>query len=222
MIDTTPLGEQIEQALKQEILTGALVPGQRIAIEEFAEKWGTSSTPVRDAVKRLESKGFLKVAPRRGIYVTQLDWQTFKEIFEVRIGLECTAAELATPCIPDAKLREISKIFQEADQRLREDGDLSLLIEHDHVIHDVIVQYCGNSHLIEIMADLSDLIIWARAAIISHEPKAFEITLPEHLEIIDALVARDAEAAFTAVRRHLKNAYQRAFEVWQQHNGDGD
>lgn len=214
MIDATPLGEQIEQALKNEILEGVLLPGQRIGIEELAAKLGTSSTPVRDAVKRLEAKGFLKIAPRRGVFVTKLDWQRFREIFEVRIGLECIAAELATPRIPEAQLEEMTAIFRQAEERLRLHEDRTMLIEYDHLIHDTIVQHCGNTRLVTIMEDLGDLIDWARATIVTHEPKSYEITLPEHLAIIDALTARDAEAAFMAMRKHLKSAFQRACESW--------
>ena len=80
MIQTASLSQQIEQALKAEILAGNYEPGQRIGIEELSENWGVSITPVRDAVKQLEKSGLVEVISRRGVYVSQVDWRTFRNV----------------------------------------------------------------------------------------------------------------------------------------------
>ena len=98
MIQTASLGRQIENELREEILAGRLSPGQRISIDTLAAQWGTSSTPVRDAVKRLADLGFLRIAPRSGVFVAELDARKLEEIFELRIALECMAVtKAATP-----------------------------------------------------------------------------------------------------------------------------
>ena len=68
MLDTKSLSEQIETQLKREIMSGDLEPGQRLTIEDIAERLQVSTMPVRDAVRRLDGLGFLNVAPRRGVY----------------------------------------------------------------------------------------------------------------------------------------------------------
>lgn len=216
-IETASLSEQVENALKEEILAGTYLPGQRISPEDLCVKWGVSITPVRDAIKRLEAKGLLKVVPRRGVYVTTVDKRLFKNIFDLRIALECLAVETATRLIPDAKVEEVLNAYRLAGKRLQETGDRSFLIETDHLVHDVIIEYCDNPKLMEIMDGLTDLSLWAQATLVAHQPDSYEQALPEHLTIMEAIRRRDVAAAREALRAHLQNAFSRAYEHW---NGD--
>lgn len=210
MVNTTPLGVQIEDALKEEIIAGRLAAGQRIVLEELAAKWGVSSTPVRDAVRRLEAIGFVKIRPRQGIYVADLTEHTFRDVFELRIALETLAAESAAVLAPEAELDHAAELYRDALQHFQETGDRSLLAERDYQAHDLLMRHCSNAKLVEIMRDLRDLIDWAQATIVSRQPEAYEITVLEHLRIIEAMQARDVEAARQAVRKHLKGALKRA------------
>lgn len=216
MIQTASLSEQIEQELKSEILAGNFEPGQRIAIEELSENWGVSITPVRDAVKQLEKVGLVKIVSRRGVYVSTVDWRTFENIFELRIALECTAIRKASRLIPDAEMAGALTDYEEAARRLAETGDREFLVEHDHKLHDLIVDYADNERLIEIMQDLHDLSALARAALIFNRPDSYEQALPEHLAIMRALSRRDVDAAEAAMRAHLSNVLERARTTWDQ------
>ena len=216
MIQTASLSEQIEQALKSEILAGNFEPGQRIAVEELSENWGVSITPVRDAVKQLEKVGLVKVMSRRGVYVTTVDWRTFEDVFELRIALECLAIRKASQRIPDDEIAGALADYEEAARRLAKTGDHEFLIEHDHNLHDLVVQYSDNERLIEIMQDLHDLSALARAALIINRPDSYVRALPEHLTIMHALSRRDADAAEAAMRSHLSNVLERARVTWDQ------
>lgn len=216
ILQKASLSEQIEYALKEEILKGRFAPGEKISVEALALEWEVSNTPIRDAMRRLEKAGMLKVIPRRGVYVSTIDQQDFQHVFDLRIALECLAVKTATVQIPDAQVQALLETYEESERRLRESGDRDYLITHDHMIHDVIVQYCGNPKLIEYMQDLHNLSIWAQGAMNARQPDSFEKALPEHLEIARALKARDAEAAEAALRSHLENVCQRAQEQWQE------
>ncbi|GIV80321.1 GntR family transcriptional regulator [Litorilinea aerophila] len=222
IVETTSLSEQIEDALKAEILAGRYRPGQRISPDELRDRWGVSITPVRDAIRRLESIGLVKVLPRRGVYVATIDKKSFKNIFDLRIALECLAIETAALLIPDEKIEEAYHYYREAERQLRETGDRTLLIERDHTLHDLIIEYCDNPKLQEIMRDLHDLNVWARATLVARHPDSYEQALPEHLEIMEALRARDVEAARQRLRTHLENAFRRAYEDWNGGNGESD
>ena len=87
------LSEQVEQALKAEILSGRLAPKQRIDLQDYRKHWSISVTPLRDAVKVLETIGLVEVSPRRGVFVSQIDRTALKEIFELRIALEPMAIQ---------------------------------------------------------------------------------------------------------------------------------
>lgn len=214
VLQKASLSEQIESALKEEILKGRFAPGEKISVEALAAEWEVSNTPIRDAMRRLEKAGMLKVVPRRGVYVATIDQQDFKHVFDLRIALECLAIKTATTQIPDEEVQALLKTYKESERRLQESGDRDFLIEHDHAIHDVIVQYCGNPKLIEYMQDLHNLSIWAQGTMNARQPDSFEKALPEHLEIVRRLNERDVEAAESALRSHLENVYRRAQKHW--------
>ena len=184
MLQTASLGKQIEGVLREQILTGRLSPGQRIPAEKLATKWGVSSTPVRDALKRLESVGLVRVRPRRGVYVSDCDGQTFKDVYDLRIALECLAVETAAHLIPRSVAQRALDLYEESGRRLRQSGDRAFLIRHDHLIHDLVIRHCGNQHLVKIMDDLGDLIRWAQNTVVTRRADSFEKALPEHVRIV--------------------------------------
>ena len=216
MLDKTPLGTQIEDALKHEILSGNLLPGQRLDLEQYASDWGVSSTPIRDALTRLEKIGFVRVVPRRGVYISEIDQHTFKETFDIRIALECMATELATPLIPDDEVERVWTSYREAQQCLIDTGDRGLLVETDYQVHEMVLTHCGNQKLIQIMQDLRDMIDWARSTVVTYSPKSYELALPEHLAIVEAVRVRDVDRAVRAMRTHLKNSYERTRTYWER------
>ena len=214
VINALSLGEQIEEAIKGEILSGELKPGQLLSIDELAQKWGVSSMPVRDAVRRLETSGFLIVAPRRGVFVSKFDQTRFKNILDIRSALECLAIELSIAAIPDAEIVRAIEIYREGERHLTETGDVSTLAENDKVVHNIIIKYCNNPKLIEIMDGLENLIDWGHKTVESYLPDAFEKALPEHFSILEALKERDLEAAQSAMRTHLKGTLERTLTAW--------
>lgn len=208
-VNTTPLGDQVEHALKAEIISGRLAPGQRISHEELAAKWNVSYTPVRDAIRHLESQGFVKVLPRRGVFVTELDATTFQDIFEVRIAMEVLAAKSATLQAPAAELERVLRSYQEAEATYQQMGDSSLLVERDYMVHDLLMRHCSNAKVIEIMQGLRDLVDWAQATIVSRNPAAYATTVREHMRIVEAMLARDVRCAQHEIETHLQGALAR-------------
>lgn len=212
-VDTTPLSNQVEHALKAEIISGRLAPGQRISLEELAAKWNVSYTPVRDAIRHLESQGFLKVLPRRGVFVTALDAATFQDIFEVRIAMEVLAAKSATVRAPAAEMECILHSYREAEATYQRTNDSSLLVERDYMVHDLLMRYCSNARVVQIMHGLRDLIDWAQATIVTRNPAAYATTVHEHMRVIEAMLARDVQSAQHEIETHLQSALARYLEV---------
>jgi DNA-binding GntR family transcriptional regulator len=224
MIETASLSEQIACMLKEQILSGDLAPGERVSIDELSARLGVSYTPVRDAIRSLEATGLVTVLPRRGVRVATLDWHAFKDIFDLRIALECLAVETAALRIPEEEIERVLSIYREAERRLKHEGDRAFMVEHDHILHELIIQHCGNARLIEIMQNLNDLSILARGTLVARRADAYEQALPEHIEIMEALRNRDMETARSALRHHLNNAFHRANNWWNgfAHPQNGD
>lgn len=213
MIPIASLGQQIEKSLREDILSGMLAPGQRILIGNIARQWGVSVTPVRDAVMRLEAIGLVRVAPRRGVFVADCDRRTFKNVFEVRIALERLAVESAVHRIPAKELKRARATYREARVRLGRDGDRAFMIEHDHLVHDLILRYCGNDRLTQIMEGLEDLNRWVRRAVVVRRVDSYEKALAEHCRIVHALCRRNTAAARAALDSHLRNSFSRTLNA---------
>ena len=215
-MDTSSLSERIETQLKREIMSGDLTPGQRLTIDDIAARLQVSAMPVRDAVRRLDGLGFLKVAPRRGVYVEVFDQTRFKETMEVRIALECLAVELAAPRIPVSEIRDARAQYQRAGAYFDETGDLSQLVECDNLLHDLIINHSENPLLISIMSQLRDLIGWAHHIVAKLQPLGKVDALPEHLAILDVLMKRDVGQTQCALRAHLENTMRRTLRAWDR------
>ena len=214
MLDTKSLSEQIETQLKQEIMFGDLAPGQRLTIEDIAERLQVSTMPVRDAVRRLDGLGFLKVAPRRGVFVVEFDQTRFKNTMEIRIALECLAVELATTRIPIEKIKTAREKYRRGGEHFDRTGDLSMLVKCDNLLHDLIISYSENPMLIKIIGQLQDLISWAHHIVAKYRPGAQAYAVQEHLEILDGLIERDVEATQQALRSHLVSTMERTLAAW--------
>ena len=212
MNDPSMLSSKIEQAIKADIISGKLEAGRKISINELRQEWGCSSTPIRDAIKSLDSKGFLIVSPRESIVVATMDREMFKEVFDLRIALECLAIELATQLIPIEKLDDVISRYQTAAKSFAETQDINCLNEVDFLLHDLVTENCGNKILKRLIHDVSDQIEWARRIIVS-QPHAMEFALTEHLNVLNALRRRSIIDAQDAMRIHLKNTFRRAVET---------
>jgi DNA-binding GntR family transcriptional regulator len=209
IFNTVSLSEQVQKALKEEILAGPLAPGQRIDLRAYAKLWNVSPTPLRDAIKQLETQGLVEVSPRRGVFVSKVDRQELKNIFEVRIALEGMAVELATPRIPLAKARETLALYRQAAATRTKKERERLLSKIDTLIHTQIINHCGNPRLIKAMDGIRDLIDW-----IARVQDARETALPEHIRIADAICNRDVVGAVAAMREHLQNSLARFDANW--------
>lgn len=207
--NTVSLSAQVESALKEEILSGRLSPGQRIDLQGLAKSWNVSPTPLRDAARSLETQGLVSVSPRRGAFVAEVDKKALKEIFELRAALECTATELATPIVPIQEVEDALSAYKRARDATNERERRKALAAIDNLIHDVIIRNCGNSRLIKIMNGLRDHIRWSQQTIIARVPQPYNDTLPEHIRIAEAVCRRDSATAVAAMRDHLQNSYQR-------------
>lgn len=213
MVDATnfnrvSLAEQVEQALREEIISNRLRPNQRIDVAHYAQMWSISTTPVRDAIKSLEAAGFVTVSPRRGVKVADLKPSALREIYEVRIAIECTAIRLACRHVPAERAAEALGLYLRAEACAGADRT-AILSEIDTIVHEIALDYCNNTRLRRAMQDLNDLVRWCRLSVIRNLPAAYETTLPEHIRICEALVARDGEEAARAMFAHLANSLYR-------------
>ena len=203
------LSRRVLDALSEQILSGRLLPGQRVDLGYYASKWEVSVTPVRDAAKQLEALGFLKVLPRRGVFVTELTPKEVKDIFDVRTALETTAVRLATPRIPKAEADRALRLYTKAGEAPPGKERDRMLPKIDLLIHTLAVDYCDNPRLQKMMEGMRDLVKWCQRTTVLNLHEPFMTTLPEHIAICEAVCARDPARAAAAMQAHLDSTSER-------------
>jgi DNA-binding GntR family transcriptional regulator len=204
--DNRDLSARVFQVLQREILQGLLPPGSRLSLEVLAERFGVSVSPIRDALRLLAADGLVELRSRRGAFVTQPSREIIQEVFQFRAILECAAVEAVISGGPEtiAALRaqvEAMPATMVGDTH----ADYLTYIHHDQVFHRTLVDAIGNGRLSDSYASLASFTLIARMLHRSGSHRAAE-TLAEHRAILDALAARDADAARAAIRAHLERA----------------
>jgi len=194
------LTEQVYQVLRSEILSCALEPGQDLSESELAARFRVSKTPVREALATLRADGFVRAFPRRGYQIAPITLRDMNELFELRSVLEAGAAELACRRIDDAGLAELAALADVTYDRTQ-GPSLKRFIRANRDFHAAIVHATGNDRLhqqlLRTMEELERFFyLGARLRDVGAE------TLQDHHRILDALRARDGEAARAAMVAH--------------------
>jgi DNA-binding GntR family transcriptional regulator len=203
----------VYQALKNDILSGKYKPEQRIITSEVAKRFGLSESPVREALKHLESEGLIQNTPHVGAIITSLDMADVEKIYQVRINLEGLATRLAVQNIDKRGLGLLDKLIVKMEKfvRNREYEKLGLCNKE---FHATIYSACGNEYLYKIIFELWDL-SFRTPGVFAFVPERAKRSLLEHKKILSALRKRDGNLAEKLVIEQKKrslNALRLFFE----------
>jgi DNA-binding GntR family transcriptional regulator len=195
------LGAAAYAALKQAVLDASLAPGSTASEPEIAARLGMSRTPVHEAVLRLQSEGFLRVIPKRGVLVVPVARADVADVYEVLIALEgAAAARLARA---PAALHELRALTAEMEQALHENRRRAWA-EADDAFHRLLLRACGNTRLEAGAANALDLAGRARLVTLAARPLA--ASAAEHWALIEALDSGDAAGAQSILAEHRSRA----------------
>ena len=201
--------EHAYRTLRDAIQAGTLKPGQRIMEIEIAAWLKVSRTPVRDAMRRLESEGMVAHAPRNGLVIAQLDRQAVMELYAMREVLEGTAARLCARHASDMELDQLLELVK-TEQQLA--GKFESLAQHNQRFHDAIRRGAHNRYLVKSLNAVNDsmVLLGKSQMLLPHRAKA---ALTEHTEIARAIARRDADAAEEATRKHVRAAQRERMKL---------
>jgi len=203
-----PSGYRVEEAyryLKTRIMSADLPPGASLNELEIAAALGTSRTPVREAIRKLEQEGLVMRYPNRGAIVTKLSMTDVLEIWQLREILEPAACRLAANRIDRDALTRIERDFMALKETETGPEAYDAFLRADIGLHGLIVDSTGNTTLRQVIEMLNARIVQARVVT---SPARFQHAVAEHLAIIAALQARNAQEAMEAMGRHLESARQ--------------
>ena len=194
------LREQIVTSLRETIINGEVMPGQKLTEPELAEKLGISRTPIREAFRQLESEGFLTVMPRRGAVVSRITRKEIDDFYELKSLLEGYAARIAAGKIDEKGIQKLKKINNQLSE-LAEKNDIEAYFMKNDEFHNVFVSYCGNEKLLELLEHMLQRFMRFRLGALS-VPGRLKKSIQQHDEIIGALAKNDGLLAETLVLEH--------------------
>jgi DNA-binding GntR family transcriptional regulator len=197
------LTSEVYHKVRDAIRKGTLSIGERVTEADLAARFGVSRTPVRDAIVRLEADGLLTNEPRRGLIITDLSHQQIVELYFMREVLEGAAARQAAQSASDIELRTIAEIAESEAEHL---GDFDALGEINVKFHQMIMLAAHNRYLLRSLSQLS-VTMSLLPSLLSRGTRAANAS-QEHQEIVNALLARNSEAAEAAARRHVRSSLQ--------------
>jgi DNA-binding GntR family transcriptional regulator len=156
---TIPQRDRIADAIREDIITGRLQAGERLPEEVIAAEHRVSRVPVREALRRLESEGFVTLTPHQGARVSDSSWTDSIELMQVRRGLEVLAARLAA----DARGGDQAAALMEVVERGKEAGRNERLDELPKLImefHELVAAASGNRQLADMLERVLQRISW--------------------------------------------------------------
>lgn len=193
--------DRVFVTVRDAILTGALEAGSRHSVYRLAAEHDVSRTPVREAVLRLADAGLVSIERNRGFVVRSITAADVREVFELRLLLEVPAAAWAASHL-DASLADA---LREALADLRDAASTDSLERFeacDRALHAIIDGAPGNGRLAQEVAELRSS-VRARGAVTLDRSRTVTDVLEDHVPIVAAILAGDADAAADAMRSHL-------------------
>lgn len=199
--DSSSRGEFVYAAIRAEIREGKLSPGDRLRETEIAERLDVSRTPVREALKRLESDGLVVFSQPRGLTVAELSASQVADLYAMREVLEAAAARFAAE---HASVMELESLKQLVAQHpsIKTPGEAC---RNNRQIDRAIAEASHNVYLLKALNVLQDAVSLLGTTTYA-VPGRIKLGLSEIASVVQAIVDRNQDEAEMAARRHIRAA----------------
>jgi len=203
LLDRVSLSIRVYDHVKRRIVANELPFGSKLTEDGLAKELGISRTPIREALNRLAQDRLVTVSPGRGAFVATFSFDDMVQLLEIRETLEGMAARLASNRITKETLEKLRQRLEAAAQK-QEHNKYRGYLDADRAFHECVISACGNHQLSQLMKSLQDRIQMLRSRSVMLPGRARK-SFQEHMEIIDALSARDPDLAEEKIRAHIRN-----------------
>ncbi len=202
----------IYKEIRRSIIVGHRNPGERLDLEALSKHYGTSITPVRDALQMLSQEGLVTIKPRSGYFVTHVTLKQLRDMLELREILEVASIERAAVRITDEQLEQLEHVH--AGYTGDDDESYDRYMDENRRFHYLIAQASGNQELAEMLGHLLDRL--ARFMVLCRAGETLE---PRHALLIKALRTHDAVAARQAMLNEINETRETIMERVIQEEG---
>ena len=196
-----PLRDRVYEALLELITTRALRPGQHLVESELAGHLGVSRQPVREALQRLNTEGWVDLRPAQGAFVHEPTEEEADQLLTVRTLLEAEAARLAASNADGAGVEALEEILAEGLKAVDAD-DVDAAVALNALFHAKIMELAGNAVLAELAAQVDRRVRWYYTPVARQRGGQSWI---EHRELIAAIAAHDEQLATRLMREHTEH-----------------
>ena len=208
MNEYLPLRDVVFNTLRQAIITGEFAPGERLMEIALANRLGVSRTPVREAIRKLELEGLVKIIPNKGAYVTGITPKDVQDIYMIRSMLEGMCARWATEHITPEQIEQLEEIVLLSEFHLKKDKDKVVQVSDlDGKFHHVLYE-ASNSRIMEhTLSDFHKYVKMARMLSVGAKNRA-EKSIEEHKAILEAIKKGDADEAERLANLHIMHVME--------------
>ncbi|WP_431989059.1 GntR family transcriptional regulator [Streptomyces albogriseolus] len=196
-----PLRDRVYEALLELITTRALQPGQHLVESELAGHLGVSRQPVREALQRLNTEGWVDLRPAQGAFVHEPTEEEADQLLTVRTLLEAEAARLAASNAGSKGVQALEEILTEGLKAVEAD-DVDAAVALNARFHAKVMELAGNAVLAELAAQVDRRVRWYYTPVARQRGEQSWI---EHRELISAIAARDEQSATRLMREHTEH-----------------
>lgn len=144
--DHQPLPDKIADYIRETIIVGKLKPGEKISEAKLAEELRISRTPIREAIRMLESEGFVSIIPRRGTVVSDFSFADLYEYFQIKACLEAFSAFLAAPRMTERDINRLRRLNEEEKAAIASQDFVKFMRIHED-FHQLFINKSGNEKL---------------------------------------------------------------------------
>ncbi|WP_255437506.1 GntR family transcriptional regulator [Thalassobacillus sp. CUG 92003] len=192
------------EKIKEGILHERYKPGSFISEKDLIEELEMSKTPIKSAIVRLESEGFVKVSSKRGIIINDLSIDRINDIYNLRIALESFNCEQIYNKITGHELESIEKNLNDMEQ-IVEELNVTEFARVDHEFHRMISKIAGNEEIQRILINYGDHLFRITLKHLNRDPIRMRRFYEDHILIFDKLKNHDIKSA-KMMRKHLENS----------------
>ncbi|MEW2544586.1 GntR family transcriptional regulator [Streptomyces sp. NPDC047002] len=196
-----PLRERVYEALLELITTRGLRPGQHLVESELAGHLGVSRQPVREALQRLNTEGWVDLRPAQGAFVHEPTEEEADQLLSVRTLLEAEAARLAAALSDPAGIAGLEELCAQGERAV-DDDDVDLAVATNAAFHARVMAMASNVVLAELAAQVDRRVRWYYTPVARQRGRQSWI---EHRELIAAIAAHDEAAAVAVMRAHTEH-----------------
>jgi len=203
-LDNSKERQKIVEDLKAGIATGKLKPGERLVELPLSKAFGVTRSKVREALKKLEQDGFVRIIPNVGARVAEFSQKDIEHIYDLMSVLEGLAVRVITPFLTDQQLKRIEMLVEKVEAAHKP----TQFFELNNELHSFLIALTENDHLIKIADNFMFKIRCLNLQCL-FSPGQMAAGVREHRKILEAIRARNAVKAEQLMRNHLLSAKNR-------------